>query len=30
MDDDGGSNSWVIHGNHTESGLPLLANDPHL
>lgn len=25
-----GSNSWVISGEHTESGLPLLANDPHL
>lgn len=25
-----GSNSWVVHGRHTESGLPLLANDPHL
>lgn len=25
-----GSNSWVIHGNHTASGKPLLANDPHL
>ena len=27
---DVGSNSWVIAGNRTESGLPLLANDPHL
>lgn len=25
-----GSNNWVIHGNHTESGYPILANDPHL
>ncbi len=25
-----GSNSWVVAGEHTESGLPLLANDPHL
>lgn len=25
-----GSNSWVVSGNLTESGLPLLANDPHL
>ncbi|WP_223410990.1 penicillin acylase family protein [Occultella gossypii] len=25
-----GSNSWVISGEHTESGQPLLANDPHL
>ena len=25
-----GSNSWAISGEHTESGLPLLANDPHL
>ena len=25
-----GSNSWVISGNHTTSGRPLLANDPHL
>lgn len=30
LDSDRGSNSWVIHGNHTESGLPLIANDPHL
>ncbi len=27
---DVGSNSWVIAGEHTESGQPLLANDPHL
>ena len=25
-----GSNSWVIGGQNTESGLPILANDPHL
>ncbi|MPZ88450.1 MAG: penicillin acylase family protein [Nitriliruptorales bacterium] len=25
-----GSNSWVVSGAHTETGLPLLANDPHL
>ena len=25
-----GSNNWVVSGDHTESGLPLLANDPHL
>ena len=25
-----GSNSWAISGMHTESGYPILANDPHL
>ncbi|MFK5688769.1 penicillin acylase family protein [Ornithinimicrobium sp. LYQ92] len=25
-----GSNSWVVSGDHTASGMPLLANDPHL
>ncbi|MGB9893832.1 MAG: penicillin acylase family protein, partial [Candidatus Saccharicenans sp.] len=25
-----GSNNWVISGQHTQSGQPLLANDPHL
>jgi len=25
-----GSNNWVIAGERTESGMPLLANDPHL
>ncbi|MEI2608912.1 MAG: penicillin acylase family protein [Candidatus Promineifilaceae bacterium] len=25
-----GSNNWVISGEHTETGEPLLANDPHL
>jgi len=24
------SNNWVVHGNRTATGLPLLANDPHL
>jgi penicillin amidase len=25
-----GSNSWVVHGNHTKSGSAILSNDPHL
>ncbi len=25
-----GSNNWAIHGKRTQSGYPLLANDPHL
>lgn len=25
-----GSNSWVLSGEHTTTGMPLLANDPHL
>ncbi|PJE97010.1 penicillin acylase family protein [Streptomyces carminius] len=25
-----GSNSWVVHGKHTTTDKPLLANDPHL
>jgi penicillin amidase len=25
-----GSNAWVVSGEHTASGLPILANDPHL
>lgn len=25
-----GSNNWVVDGSHTRSGMPLLANDPHL
>ncbi|WDE09265.1 penicillin acylase family protein [Thalassomonas viridans] len=25
-----GSNAWVVSGRHTRSGLPVLANDPHL
>lgn len=29
-DEGTGSNSWVVSGEHTESGSPLLANDPHL
>jgi len=28
--DDLGSNNWVIAGERTETGMPLLANDPHL
>ena len=28
--DTAGSNEWVIAGKHTESGVPLLASDPHL
>jgi len=28
--DPGASNSWVVHGKHTETGMPMLANDPHL
>jgi len=27
---DQGSNAWVISGRHTQSGQPILANDPHL
>jgi len=30
MGDDIGSNNWVIAGSRTETGMPLLANDPHL
>lgn len=26
----GGTNAWVVGGTHTESGMPLLANDTHL
>ncbi|MFZ9887209.1 MAG: penicillin acylase family protein [Myxococcota bacterium] len=26
----GASNSWVVHGEKTASGLPILVNDPHL
>lgn len=29
-DEGNGSNSWVVAGDLTETGLPLLANDPHL
>ena len=25
-----GSNAWIVAGEHTETGMPLLANDPHL
>src|SRR5690625_3942934 len=25
-----GSNSWVVAGEHTDTGMPLLADDPHL
>ena len=25
-----GSNNWVVSGDHTQSGRPILANDPHL
>jgi len=24
------SNNWVVHGDHTETGMPLFASDPHL
>lgn len=24
------SNHWVVHGDHTETGMPLFAADPHL
>lgn len=24
------SNNWVVHGDHTATGMPLLASDPHL
>lgn len=27
---DSGSNGWVVHGDRTETGKPILANDPHL
>lgn len=29
-DSDIGSNNWVVSGAHTTTGVPLLANDPHL
>jgi penicillin amidase len=29
-DSEQGSNAWVISGRHTETGRPILANDPHL
>jgi penicillin amidase len=28
--DDVGSNAWVVHGSRTNTGAPILANDPHL
>ena len=28
--DGNGSNNWVVAGNRSASGKPLLANDPHL
>ena len=30
FDQGSGSNAWVIGGNHTVSGKPILSNDPHL
>ena len=30
IDDQQASNNWVIHGNYTKTGKPLLAGDPHL
>jgi penicillin amidase len=30
LPDGAGSNNWVVSGEHTTSGKPLLANDPHL
>ena len=30
IDNRGASNWWVISGEHTESGFPIIANDPHL
>jgi penicillin amidase len=30
MDENMQSNNWVIHGNHTSTGKPMLASDPHL
>lgn len=29
-DKDNGSNNWVVNGKKTESGVPILCNDPHL
>jgi len=28
--DDSGSNGWIVHGRLTDTGKPVLANDPHL
>jgi len=30
LGDNMASNNWAVHGDHTENGSPLLANDPHL
>ncbi len=30
IDENQASNNWVIHGNYTKTGKPLLAGDPHL
>ncbi|MBI4851686.1 MAG: penicillin acylase family protein [Acidobacteria bacterium] len=30
LSEGGGSNNWVVSGSRTQSGKPLLANDPHL
>ncbi len=30
LDEGGASNEWVVGGQHTASGKPILANDPHL
>lgn len=30
LDEPQASNNWVIHGNHTKTGKPILAGDPHL
>lgn len=30
VNESNGSNNWVVSGQKTESGMPLLANDPHL
>jgi penicillin amidase len=30
LDENMASNNWVIHGNYTKTGKPLLAGDPHL
>ena len=30
MNDNTASNNWVVHGNFTNTGMPILAGDPHL
>jgi acyl-homoserine lactone acylase PvdQ len=30
VDDQMASNNWVIHGNYTKTGKPILAGDPHM